>query len=376
MAKKIYTDAELLKILEQGKGSYLTADMLRTAYGGSSRHHNERLKKLVKAGKLKVMPGKTTIGGTRYTLAEGKSPMTDYTDQVIAMSRGGFCGQRMHEDSPLEAPTSGYNRNAKLMSPATREKVLEARRTEIEAFAEDRGIAPNMVMAIAEAAMRLGRVPALHQYGFSGDQAKAIKHFVAGEVLNIAIEDVQEASTGGTAMGATVDPMQIGTAFMQRGPMVNADYYERHRQEQDVLPVQPRIGVDINDKQAYTYDDLMNMEDDDKKKLHPKMKKHVDSPAFRAHIADPDDDEPPYHKGKGLEKKEGEEDVEENAPAGTDAPSKKDTKLSKKLRKKSPAYDEPGEFDTASGGSYTPVKKVEWREAMARERALRQQASA
>lgn len=94
----------------------------------------------------------------------------------------------VHEDSPLEAPTSGFNRHAKLMSPRTRELVLKSRATEIEAFAEDRGYRPDIIAGIAEASMRLGRVPPLTQYGFAGEDAKAIRHFVAGEILNLAIE--------------------------------------------------------------------------------------------------------------------------------------------------------------------------------------------
>jgi len=41
-------------------------------------------------------------------------------------------------------------------------------------------------------------------------------------------------------------------------------------------------------------------------KTHPKMKHHVNSPKFKAHVGDSDDSEPPYHKGKGIQK-EGEE---------------------------------------------------------------------
>ncbi len=292
----------------------------------------------------------------------------DYINWMIETSRGGHTGQRMHEDSPLEAPVGGFNRHTKLMSPATREKVLESRRSEIEAFAEDRGIDSNMVMAIAEAAMRTGRVPMLAQYGFAGDDAKAIKHFVAGEVLNLAIEDVQqEATTGGAGMGATVSPMQIGSAFLQRGVMVNADYYDKRNQDEKALKAAPRVGVDMEDKQAYTMDDLLSMSESQKKPF--KIKGSAKRKAKWAHMSPQEKAE---YNVKHFEDVEGA-DVSEGQ-AGTDAPSKADTKLGKKLKKNSPAYTDDDQFDAASGGSTTPVKRVEsmdWREAMRLEREAR-----
>jgi len=41
-----------------------------------------------------------------------------------------------------------------------------------------------------------------------------------------------------------------------------------------------------------------------KQKLHPSMKKHTNTAKFKAHVGDSDDSEPPFHKGKGIEKKE------------------------------------------------------------------------
>jgi hypothetical protein len=95
------------------------------------------------------------------------------------------------EDSPLEAPVATYNRHARLMSPATRELVLRSRMTEIDAFAADRGYNPALVAAVAEVAMRTGRIPELRQYGFSGDDAKAVKHFISGDVLNNYAEEIE-----------------------------------------------------------------------------------------------------------------------------------------------------------------------------------------
>lgn len=100
-------------------------------------------------------------------------------------------GQKLAEDSPLEAPVATFNRHMKLMSPATRELVLRSRMTEIEAFATDRGYNPALVSAVAEVAMRTGRIPELRQYGFSGDDAKAVKHFISGDVLNNYAEDIE-----------------------------------------------------------------------------------------------------------------------------------------------------------------------------------------
>lgn len=116
-------------------------------------------------------------------------------EQMIAMTRGPQRGRALVEDSPLEAPVGGLNRHTSLMSPATREMVLKSRTQEIEKFAESRQLNANAVLGIAEAAMRLGRVPDLRQYGFSGDDAKAIKHFIAGDVLNIAIEHIEGMET-------------------------------------------------------------------------------------------------------------------------------------------------------------------------------------
>jgi hypothetical protein len=100
----------------------------------------------------------------------------------------------LSEDSKQEAPVTGFNRHMKLMSPATRELVLQSRQTEIEAFAMDRGLNPAMVAAVAEVSMRMGRVPDLFQYGFSGDDALAVKHFISGDVLNNYTEDADDSA--------------------------------------------------------------------------------------------------------------------------------------------------------------------------------------
>lgn len=121
-------------------------------------------------------------------------------ERMISMSRGARIGRSLVEDSPLEAPVGGHNRHTSLMNPATREMVLKSRAQDIEKFAESRQLNAGAIMGVAEAAMRLGRVPDLRQYGFTGDDAKAIKHFVAGDVLNIAIEQLDAMDTIHEAM--------------------------------------------------------------------------------------------------------------------------------------------------------------------------------
>jgi len=127
-------------------------------------------------------------------------------DNLVDLSRGAFSGYQgsLAEGSTKhgQSMSSGFSRDAKLMAPGTRELVLKSRMTEIEAFAEDRGYDPALVFAVAEVAMRMGRVPDLRQYGFAGEDAKAVRHFVAGDILNIAVEDVQRRRAPGCAYGS------------------------------------------------------------------------------------------------------------------------------------------------------------------------------
>jgi len=96
--------------------------------------------------------------------------------------------RRLSENSPLEAPVKGFNRFSRDMSPATRELVLRARMPEIMAFAEDRRIDPAVVVGAVEASMRLGRIPDLGLYGLAGDEALAVKDFVATAMLGLEHE--------------------------------------------------------------------------------------------------------------------------------------------------------------------------------------------
>jgi hypothetical protein len=246
--------------------------------------------------------------------------MSDFATDVINMSRFGF--NRLSEDGDDGDGSSaiGFNRHSKLMSPATKALVLKSRATEIEAFAEDRGYKPNLIMGIAEAVMRLGRVPSLSQYGFSGDDAKAIKHFMSGEILNLAIEGASQ--TGVSINEDTYDDGMGGMSlasrtFMTRGNMLGMSEYAKLAEEQDALQVVPRVGCDPYHKSAMTMDDIERF---------------------------------------GQRKEEEARSLQE----GLDGKAKDGTTLSKTLRGKgkkitSPAERVPGEFEHASGGTAGPA---------------------
>lgn len=96
--------------------------------------------------------------------------------------------KRLSESSPLEAPVRGFDRYSRDMSPATRELVLRARMPEIMAFAEDRRIDPAVVAGCVEASMRIGRIPDLGLYGLAGDEALAVKDFIASAMMGLEHE--------------------------------------------------------------------------------------------------------------------------------------------------------------------------------------------
>ena len=101
--------------------------------------------------------------------------------------RGSFMTEAaLSVDSNRDVTSRGNTHTDKTMSPDLRDKVLHARVQEIEAFAKDRGIDPVVVMGAAEASLRSGRVPNLTMYGMHGDNMVALKHFIAGEILNLA----------------------------------------------------------------------------------------------------------------------------------------------------------------------------------------------
>jgi hypothetical protein len=96
--------------------------------------------------------------------------------------------RRLAEGSPLEAPIRGFNRYDRDMHPGTRELVLKARMPEIMAFSEDRRLDPAVVAGVVEATMRLGRIPDLGLYGLAGDEALAVRDFVATAMLGLEAE--------------------------------------------------------------------------------------------------------------------------------------------------------------------------------------------
>lgn len=165
-----------------------------------------RFRKMVRGGEL-------TYRGIPKAAPGDKLKIGDYGSYIglympLAMGNAG-------EDAPAPAPapaqedaqvsaallredggvTGGFNRHMKLMPDDTRDKIMQARAQEIEAFAADRGYDLRIVMAIAEVSMRMGRVPDLRQYGVHGEEALAIRHFIAGDILNLAIEDEQPSAS-------------------------------------------------------------------------------------------------------------------------------------------------------------------------------------
>jgi hypothetical protein len=109
------------------------------------------------------------------------------SNKKFSTAAAGF-RQRLSENSPLEGPVKGFNRFSRDMSPATRDLVLRARMPEIMAFAEDRRLDPAIVAGAVEASMRLGRIPDLGLYGLAGDEALAVKDFVATAMLGLEHE--------------------------------------------------------------------------------------------------------------------------------------------------------------------------------------------
>ena len=133
--------------------------------------------------------------------------------------------KRLSENSPLEGPVKGFNRFSRDMSPATRELVLRARMPEIMAFADDRRLDPAVVAGAVEASMRLGRIPDLGLYGLAGDEALAVKDFVASSILGLEHELRQ---------GLPVIAEDAGKAVKHKG---YADHYRKlatnHSQSMD-----------------------------------------------------------------------------------------------------------------------------------------------
>ena len=133
--------------------------------------------------------------------------------------------KQLSENSPLEGPVKGFNRFSRDMSPGTREMVLKARMPEIMAFADDRRLDPVIIAGAVEASMRLGRIPDLGLYGLAGDEAIAVKDFVATSILGLEQELRQ---------GLPVIAEDAGKAAKHKG---YADHYRKlahtHAQSMD-----------------------------------------------------------------------------------------------------------------------------------------------
>lgn len=119
----------------------------------------------------------------------------------------------LSENSPLEGPIRGFNRYDRdnFANPELRSKVLHARMPEIVAFAEDRKIDPGVVAGVVEASMRLGRIPDLGMYGLAGDEALAVKDFLASAMLGLESE------------------LDFGLPLLSE----DADKYQKHRSYSD-----------------------------------------------------------------------------------------------------------------------------------------------
>lgn len=291
-------------------------------------------------------------GGPGASLGSVQMPMEQVQEALKS-------GRSLTEDSPLEAPVGGHSRDAKLMSPDTRELVLHSRKTEIDKFAEDRGLKPEIVMGIAEAAMRMGKVPDLLQYGVSGDEAKAVKQFIAGEILNIAIEDLPAPGARSVAetTSAMVAPpgMRLGSGLLNRPPIVNADQIDKIVAEREHTTPTLALGAGVTDKPAMTMADIVRLGAEDAARIRNAADMGVRpaiestqpaSPAPSPETATPkvEAETVPEPKGDKIAKPAGEKIG--RALKG----------LGGKLR--SPAETAPGQFDNASHGT-APIEKFD-----------------
>lgn len=137
--------------------------------------------------------------------------------------------RNLAENSPLEAPVAGFNRHLRDMSPVTRDMVLKGHMPEIMAFAEDRRIDAGIVVGIAEATMRLGRIPDVGMYGLAGDEALAVKHFLADTILNVAEDEVQmlNAVLEDASMSPKAKHMKLASDYKKL-----AEFHKRRAKEE------------------------------------------------------------------------------------------------------------------------------------------------
>ena len=85
----------------------------------------------------------------------------------------------------------GNNRYVRYWPDNVREKVLEARRWEVDAWARDRQIPASLIQEVAGTALRLGRIPELGGLGLSYDDSEALAHFIKDTFLNMEDADCE-----------------------------------------------------------------------------------------------------------------------------------------------------------------------------------------
>ena len=94
-------------------------------------------------------------------------------------------------------PAHARNTYARYYSDEVRSLMLKQKRWEIDAFARDRSLDPDMLASIAQTVLRLGRIPDLERYGLFNDDAQAVGHFLADAILNVESVDDDDNLTEG-----------------------------------------------------------------------------------------------------------------------------------------------------------------------------------
>lgn len=105
-----------------------------------------------------------------------------------------YLGKQMESWPANMGQIKGNNRQMRYWSPEARAMLLKNRAPELEAFAQDRSIDARLLFSVAEAVMRLGRIPELTHYGFSADDERAVTHFMADVIMNTEDEDEDEGA--------------------------------------------------------------------------------------------------------------------------------------------------------------------------------------
>ena len=116
-----------------------------------------------------------------------------------------YLGNLMENWPSNQGQIKGNNRQMRYWSPEARAMLLKNRAPELEAFAQDRSLDTRILFSVAEAVMRLGRIPELSHYGLSPDDERAVTHFMADVIMNTEDEDEDgegiEETTVANSMG-------------------------------------------------------------------------------------------------------------------------------------------------------------------------------